>query len=201
VSCDLEPASPGRVFRIGRQPDPWAYPDWAEAGEDGTFGNRWDDPESSYRVLYACSQRLGAFVETLSRFRPDPEVIAGLAEIEGEDAEDPALPPGHVPRGWLDGRLIGEAMFEGQYADVGRSRSLSYLRRVLAARVVHHGLDDLDGASIRLTVPRRFTQEISRFVYECTRGGPAAAVRRYPVHVPARGRVRELGHLRAWAAI
>lgn len=113
MSCDLEPASPGRVFRIGRQPDPWAYPDWAEAGEDGTFGNRWDDPESSYRVLYACSQRLGAFVETLSRFRPDPEVIAGLAEIEGEDAEDPALPPGHVPRGWLDGRLIAKRCSKG----------------------------------------------------------------------------------------
>jgi hypothetical protein len=111
VSCDLKPASPGRVFRIGRRPDPWAYPDWADAGDDGTFGNRWDDPESSYRVLYACSQRLGAFVETLSRFRPDPEVVAGLSEIEGEDA--PALPPGHVPRAWLDGRLMGEATFQG----------------------------------------------------------------------------------------
>jgi hypothetical protein len=169
VSCDLEPASPGRVFRIGRRPDPCAYQDWADAGDDGTFGNRWDDPESSYRVLYVCSQRLGAFVETLSRFRPDPEVVARLADIEDEDA--PALPPGHVPRAWLDGRLMGEATFQGRYADVGHSRSLSYLRRVLAARAVHYGLGDLDGAAIRMSAPRRFTQEISRLVYECTGPG------------------------------
>ena len=110
----------------------------------------------------------GPFVETLSRFRPDPEVVAGLAEIVDEHEEAPALPPGYVPRAWLDGRLMGDATFEGVYADVGHSRSLSYLRRVLAARVVHHGLRDLDGAAIRLTAPRRFTQEISRLVYECT---------------------------------
>jgi hypothetical protein len=30
---------------------------------------------------------------------------------------------------------------------------------------LHHGLDDLDAASIRLSAPRRFTQEISRYVY------------------------------------
>jgi hypothetical protein len=169
VTCDLEPVSPGRVFGIGRRPDPWAYQDWAEAGDDGTFGNRWDDPESSYRVLYACSQRLGAFVETLSRFRPDPDVVAGLAEIEGEDS--PVLPPGHVPRSWLAGRLMGEATLERRYADVGHSKSLSYLRRAMAARLVHFGLGDLDGATIRLSAPRRFTQEISRLVYECTEPG------------------------------
>ena len=73
------------MFRIARPPDPWAYPDWADAGIDGTFGNRWDDPKSCYRVLSACTQRLGAFVESLSRFRADPAVVAGLADIEGED--------------------------------------------------------------------------------------------------------------------
>jgi hypothetical protein len=68
-------------------------------------------------------------VETLSRFRPDPEVVAGLADIEDEGEDVPALPPGYVPRAWLDGRLMGEAKFEGPYADVGHSRSLSYLGR------------------------------------------------------------------------
>jgi hypothetical protein len=166
VTCDLESASPRRVFRIGRRPNPWAYQDWAEAGEDGTFGNRWDDPESSYRVLYASSQRLGAFVETLSRFRPDPEVVAGLAEIEGED--DSVLPPGHFPRSWLTERMVGEGTLEGRYADVGHSRSLSHLRKALAARVLHYRLGDLDAATIRLSAPRRFTQEVSRLIYECT---------------------------------
>jgi RES domain len=61
----------GPLYRLARMPDPWAWPDWAYAGLDGTFGNRWDDPLGSYRVLYACTRRLGAFIETLARFRPD----------------------------------------------------------------------------------------------------------------------------------
>jgi len=170
VSCDLKPATPGRLFRVGKGPDPWAYPDWSQAGGDGTFGNRWDDPKSSYRVLYACSQRLGALIETLARFRPDPEVVAGLVAIDGEDDEI-VLPPGHVPTSWFTSRVIGEATLSGPFADVTHSRSLAYLRDALAARVVHYGLDDLDGAAIRFSAPRRFTQEISRFVYECNDAG------------------------------
>src|SRR6516225_2342552 len=38
---------PGLIYRIGREPDPWSVPDWASAGPDGTFGNRFDDPEGS----------------------------------------------------------------------------------------------------------------------------------------------------------
>lgn len=167
MSCDLEAAAPRRVYRVARRPDPWTYPDWASAGEDGTFGNRFDDPESSYRVLYACSQRLGAFVEVLARFRPDPAVVAGLAEIEGDDPSE-GLAPGSVPRSWVEERLVGEGTLDGVYADIGHSRSLAHLRRALAARVVHYGLEDLDAAAIRLRAPRRFTQEVSRFVYQCS---------------------------------
>jgi hypothetical protein len=54
----------GAVHRVGPRPDPWAWPEWAYAHEDGTFGNRYDDPYSGYRVLYASDQRAGAFVET-----------------------------------------------------------------------------------------------------------------------------------------
>ena len=49
--------APGVIYRLGRKPDPWAPPDWASAGPDGTFGNRFDDPDATYRVLYASSQR------------------------------------------------------------------------------------------------------------------------------------------------
>lgn len=170
MTCDLEPATPGPVFRVGKGPDPWAYPDWAQVGEDGTFGNRWDDPKSSYRVLYACSQRLGALIETLARFRPDPEVVAGLAAIEGEDDET-VLPPGRVPTSWFTTRRMGEGTLTGRFAYVAHGRSLAYLRTALAARVVHYGFDDLDGAAIRSSAPRRFTQEVSRAVYDCTEAG------------------------------
>jgi hypothetical protein len=179
MTCDLEAVPGGDVFRVARRPDPWAYPSWAYVGSDGTFDNRFDDPESSYRVLYACSQRLGAFIETLARFRPDPEVVAGLANIEG--ADDGALEPGQVPASWVEDRLIGTGKLDGAVAHIGHSRSLSYLRSTMASRLVHYGLVDLDAGVIRLTAPRRFTQEISRLVFECTdaTGGRGFAGIRY----------------------
>jgi len=128
---------------------------------DGTFGNRYDDPQASYRVLYASSQRVGAFVETLARFRPDLEVIAALEQIEGDDE-----PQAGVPRAWLERRRIGEATLQGRFVDVGDARSLATLRSELAARAIHFGLDEIDAATIRLKAPRAFTQTVSRFIYE-----------------------------------
>jgi len=53
---DLESKRPaGPLFRVGGDDDAWAVPDWACAKEDGTFGNRFDDPMGVYRVLYASS--------------------------------------------------------------------------------------------------------------------------------------------------
>jgi RES domain len=93
--------APGVIYRLGRKPDPWAPPDWASAGPDGTFGNRFDDPDATYRVLYASSQRLGCFLETLARFRIDPTLLTELAQIEGPDDY---CPLGEVPMEW-----VGEA--------------------------------------------------------------------------------------------
>jgi hypothetical protein len=154
------------LYRIGRTPNPWAWPDWMRASIDRTFGNRFDDPQGDYRVLYAGSSLLGAFVEVLARFRPDPHVAAELAKISG-DARD-ALPPGHLDAAWLDVRRIGEATVAGRFAEIGHSASLAELERALGARLAHYGIADLDASAIRLTVPRRFTQEISRYVYEQT---------------------------------
>lgn len=157
--ASVEPDGP--LYRLGRYPDPWAWPDWSYAAADGTFGNRYDDPEASYRVLYASSQRVGAFLETLARFRPDLEVLAELDRIEGDDEPPPA-----VPRSWLDNRLLGEARVEGRFVDVGDTTSLATLRTALAASAIRHGLDEIDAATIRLRAPRAFTQQVSRFVYE-----------------------------------
>lgn len=74
--ADLPPV----VYRLGRRPDPWAWPDWRYAGPDGTFGNRFDDPQGIYRVLYASTQRLATFRECLAPFRPDPAVITEYAD-------------------------------------------------------------------------------------------------------------------------
>ena len=155
----------GLLHRVGRAPDAWAWPDWAFAGEDGTFGNRYDDPAGDYRVLYASSRRLGAFVEVLARYRIDPALLAEYAQID-DDAEHPTISPGIVPADWPDRRHIGTARHTGRFADVGHSDSLAHLRAALAARLVHHGIDDLDGGDLRRRAPRALTQEISRYVFE-----------------------------------
>lgn len=167
--CDLEATTfAGQaVWRIGHAPTPWRFTDWAYADQHGRFDGRWDDPEGSYRVLYASTSRFGAFVEALGDFRADPELVAGLKDIVTED-EEPTVPPGHLPVSWLRGRAVGEATVTARCAQVGHSRSLAWLRRELAGLVVRHHLEDLDGSAIRLRASRAFTQHVSRFVYECT---------------------------------
>ena len=157
-------APDGPLYRIARVPDAWAWPDWANAGPDGTFGNRWDDPEGVYRVVYASSSPLGAYVEVLSRFRPDLQIVKALAEIEGDG--ELAEAPGELDTSWLRDRVMGVAPIAGEFVDISQSRSLARIRETMAARALHHRLNDLDAAAIRLTVPRGFTQEISRHVYE-----------------------------------
>jgi hypothetical protein len=165
MTCPFDSEQPPDViFRIGRR-SPWDWPDWANVGDDRTFGNRWDDPEGLYRVLYASSVRLGCYLETLARLRPDPAVIAGLQAIEGPEPMDPV---GVVPRSWLPERSIGAASVSGEFATVGHARSLAWLRTRFAAEVVEAGLADLDAAAVRLSVPRRLTQRMSRAIYECS---------------------------------
>ncbi len=158
---------PALIHRVGRSPNPFAWPDWASAEPDGTFGNRFDDPQATYRVLYVGTERKGAFVETLARFRPDPEVFAALDAIEAGDGE-PEPPRGVVPNEWFTPRAIGTGVLAGAFVELGGAITLAGLRARLAARLLHYGIAELDAATIRLSAPRRFTQEISRVIYEIT---------------------------------
>jgi hypothetical protein len=150
------------LHRIGRWPDPWLPPDWAHAHLDGTFGNRFDDPQAYYRVIYTSSQRLGCFLETLARFRPDLTLLADLAEIEGEDDFTPLAT---VPASWLVPRLIGTAQTEGEYADIYAVGWVALLRRELASTAVALGLAEIDAATLQAGRPRQLTQEASLVVF------------------------------------
>ncbi|QEC48702.1 RES domain-containing protein [Baekduia soli] len=182
----LRAASPsGELYRVGRRPDAWAWPDWAYAGPDGTFGNRYDDPLGEYRVLYAAGRRRGAFLETLARFRVDVALVAEMEAIEGDERDGPfpTIAPGLVPDTWTATRCLGVATAPpGPFADVAHSDSLAHLRVALAARLVHYGLDDLDGGDVRRRTPRAFTQDVSRHVFATPAdelGHPFAGLR-YP---------------------
>jgi hypothetical protein len=156
----------GPVYRVGHEPDPWAWTPW----EYGPFTGRWDDPEDLYRVVYAASSPLGCFLEVLAPFRPDPELAAELAAIEGDGEDDafPTMPTGRVDRAWLDRRRLGTATLAGNYVDVGHSRTIAELRPRFLGRALDAGLPDFDAATIRVAAPRSLTQDISRFLYGST---------------------------------
>jgi RES domain-containing protein len=154
---------PSEIFRVGRKPDPWQPPDWSRANQDGTFGNRFDDPQGTYRVLYAATQELSCYLETLARFRPDFELLAELGEIEGEDD---FFPIGEVPTEWCDGRLLGSASAEGDYADIYAAGWVAFLRRKLAGECLRLGVREIDAAVLQSASPRRISQLASLRVYE-----------------------------------
>lgn len=162
--------TPDILFRVGRGPDVWEWRGWESAGLDGTFGHRWDDPQSNYRVLHTSCDRLGAYLEVLAWFRPDLRILAEYANIEDNDpTAAPTNSPGRLTRIWRDGRIFASGVsdrVQGPLVAVGRSASLATIRRALAGVALKHGLQDINAEMIRRTAPRRFTQEVSRFIYE-----------------------------------
>lgn len=174
------PTTPGpaEAFRVGMPSDPWRLVPW-EYAEQGRFAGRWDDPEGTYRVLYAASDRLGAWLEVLAPFRPPPETLAAGDAVAGDprDVGYDTVAAGVVPRSFFEARGVGSARLAGRFVEVLDAETIASLRRRMAARLVHYGLDDLDGAVLRAVAPRALTQEIGRLLYgEEVDGAPVAGV-------------------------
>jgi len=158
------------LFRLGRKPDVWGWTDWAYAGDDGRFNNRWDDSLGTYRVLYTSCSRLGAYLEVLAEYRPDLNVLAEISEIDQNDAgAPPTSAPGSLPPRWRAERILQQGISSGvrkPLVDVGGTTSLATLRRELAAEALRLGIREVDAATIRERATRRFTQRVSSFIYE-----------------------------------
>jgi len=159
LSLDQEPL-PQTLCRLGRTPNAWEPPPWEAADPaTGTFGNRWDDPDGVYRVVYTSTTRLGCFLECLARLRPDPAVVAGLAEIIDDGEFGEGLEPGILPRTWVESRAIGTAQLQGRpLARLATAVSLAVLNRELASLIIEFGLKEIDGATLRMSAPRRLTR-------------------------------------------
>jgi len=158
------------IFRICfRDYGPWECREWSGAGSDGTFACRWDDPRSEFRSIYAAQQRLGAFMETLQRFVPPPDLLALSVAITYDSSTGPAsLDPGVVPHEWAEERVMGQSSVTGTFANVPLSEALQVFREVLAAQMVHLGLHDLDFdlSTLLRRSPRALTQAAARVIYE-----------------------------------
>jgi len=159
---------PKDVYRVARKPEPWALLSWTWAHDDGTFGNRYDDPKAKYRVLYASSQRLSCFIETLACYRIDMVTAQGLAEITGEDD---FFPQGKVPPDYLSTRTMGIATIQAECADLCSADLIPTIRMKLLPFSEEFGLTDVDASVLQCSSPRRLTQLVSRIVYDTESDG------------------------------
>jgi hypothetical protein len=186
LAAELVVVSPprGGLYRLSRrEAEPFALPDWERAGEDGTFGNRFDDPGGiigtptgeRFRVVYCSTQRAAAFGETLARFRPSASVRQMLERIDDDEplveslsgTVDPEYPThGLVSRDWIDRRHIGHTCLEStdRFADIAAGDTLSHLNEKLTPMAVVLGLPEVD-LSIMTGKHRILTQTAARYIY------------------------------------
>jgi len=182
------PASP--LFRVARGDegppvDPFFPPSWERVDADGTFGNRFDDPgkadgipeEERFRVIYAATQRDGAFAETIAHFRPDLEALAALRAIRGATGEPQPL-VGAIPARWRQLRGVGRLLLDPalRFIDVAHPDTLSEMRTHFASLAVDLSHRDID-LSAMTSGDRRLIQRVARHVHEQTDadGRPAFA--------------------------
>jgi hypothetical protein len=125
---------------------------------------RFDDPRKKFRVLYLAARRRGAFVESLSHFRPALPLLAARQQIQ-HLAE--SLPPLVVPRKWRHQRGIGQLRVRpGQrWLDLRALATRERLRQELAPLLLELDLPDLDVAQV-VGPSRVLTQAVARWAYE-----------------------------------
>lgn len=93
-------------------------------GPDGTFGNRRDDPQGQDGVPYVCSDRVGAFPETLARFRARTGVVAAALTTRADG--EGTLPLSAVPPMWQRARRVGREVLAAPFVDVDQCATLPY---------------------------------------------------------------------------
>ncbi len=155
------------LWHVGRRPEPWAWIPWEFAGRQ-----RWDDIEGTFRTVYAAESRFACFVEVLAPFRPDPDLVAGMAaiEVDPDDAnEHPTAPAGEVDRQWVNRHVITSAEVSGVYCDVTAVETIASLRPRFIDLARSLGLPDFDAAALKLAQPREFTQHVASHIYQLQR--------------------------------
>jgi hypothetical protein len=163
-------ASDCEVWRVGFQPDAWAWPSWQCATWE-RFPGRWDDADGNFRTIYAGTRLLSCLLEVLPCFRADPDLADQLTDIVDDDdhvGRYPTIPAGAVPRSWLQPRTAASAQLTGTYAAITNAESITFLRPQFLQRAHQLGLDDLDAAVLKDAKARTFTQHVASYIYGTT---------------------------------
>ena len=184
--------SEGRIWRIGFRPDPWAWSGW-EWATNGRFPGRWDDLHGNFRTVYAGSSLHACLLEVLAAFRRDARIAMELDEIVEDDQDrvlHPTVPPGQVPREWLDARAATSAELTGTYCAVTDSKSIAVLYPHFIGIALSLGLANLDAAALK-DAPTAPPDPGSRRL-DLRDHGP----QRSYVRLPSRRRPAVMGHFR-----
>ncbi len=171
-----------RLARRGR--DVFEPPDWDYADpEDGTFGNRFDDPRAKelprdqcFRIIYCATERIGCFGETLARFRIPVSLLTGLEAIADDEPLDVTLAGVSDPADqtrmmigadWRSQRVISHTVLDPslQFVDLTAAQTIQHLRHPLAQDAANCGIPDIDESAL-LGPERDFTQRVARYFYE-----------------------------------
>jgi hypothetical protein len=92
-------------------PDPAALP---QLSHEGSGRNRYDDPNGQSTVRYAAQNLTGALLETMARFRPNPEAERLLAQVAGiEDSDVEHADPTVGVADWLATQRVGRVHVAG----------------------------------------------------------------------------------------
>jgi len=138
VDIRLAP-TPARLYRIGRAPDPLAFPAVACRG-----AGRYDDLHGRKSTLYAVVERRAAFLETLDAFRPDlPAIAERNAHLGVTDtpSSKPVRQP--IPDGFMQRLLVRFGVADGQrWLDVRVPETHAVLRDELRPQFSQLGLGD-----------------------------------------------------------
>lgn len=160
------------MYRVSRDLEVFGEPAWEWTGD-----NRFDDPDHRegspesglFRVVYCASSRVGAFGETIARFRKSIRLLSHLREIEDDEPLDRELTGGLLPEEWRLNRRIGASRLDESlhFADLEDPRAATLLRREMSPLLTELGLDDFDFSDL-MGHDRRVTQNAARCVYEAT---------------------------------
>ena len=155
------------VWRVGFEPDPWAWTPWSYATDSGLFDGRWDDQFGNFRTLYTAESLLACFVELLAKLRPDETLAAELDAIDDPDRQHELYPDAHGVLGhdWCSGRRWGQCTQTGRYCFITHSRSV-------AAVAANHVLDrlripprDVDTTLLKSAARRTVTRTVASWLY------------------------------------
>lgn len=129
--------TPAILYRIGRPPDPLAFPPIAFSGT-----GRYDDPKRRRSTLYAAIDRRAAFLETLDVFRPDLAALTDRSTRLGSpQSPSPQVALQPIPAWFMQRHLARFGVADGQrWLDARSPETHAVLRDELGPQLVALGL-------------------------------------------------------------